>query len=163
MRSIGLLLALAALAGCGDHATTAPVTGGVHMELQVAPAVAGPGTPATVVATASNDGVTRIREDGCNYMNGMAAEFRDPAGTRVYLDNPLFRPLCPEVTTTFERGRKIEARWSFDGELWDATGQSMHAASGDYTVIVRFATYVNAQRADPQSIEQQATIHWVVP
>jgi len=163
MRSIALLLLLATLAGCGKSSTTAPASGGASLQLQVAPSIAGPAAPATVTATASNDGPSRVRDDGCSFVNGMAAEFRDASDTRVYLSNPLIQPLCPVTAAPFERGRKLEAKWTFDGTLYDAAGQQMQAASGDYTVIVRFTTYSNDQHADPQTLEQQATIHWVVP
>lgn len=37
----------------------------------------------------------------------------------------------------------------------------MRAGTGDYTVVIRFVTYADAQQNDPQAIERQAQFRWV--
>ncbi|HYQ86388.1 MAG TPA: hypothetical protein VES59_03990 [Bacteroidota bacterium] len=162
MRTIFVLLACIVIAGCGDERVVKPPLPDIQMTVTVTPSSAGPGNPARIAAQVINSGVTpRSREGGCSFWGGVVRlSTFDRFFNRVYLWNPLTRPLCPDGWYRFSPGERLNAEAMFDGKLYSNSGKEEDAMDGTYTFVVSFSSWREGEPPGQDVIEQLVTVRW---
>jgi len=155
------LIACVLMVGCNDTGTIPTGIPDIVLNVSASSMQGSPGVPVTVTGRIANAGtVPMLREDGCDvWAGGMYYAVLDTGGQQLFLNDPRYLKGCPVTETWFYPGQSFTGAILFNGILYDALGNTYHAPSGKYSILIGF-TYPAPSPGESYLIHQSAIIQW---